>query len=322
MATKKKKVAKKATTATATRKKAVPKNRIAKKSTKKSAKKGTNGHDPLELFGVEHGIDQKAMTQLFELFAQRLGLSGADTRAGAGAEMGAVGSPMAMVPASDPYTVRIVFEGQTDLLCHRMNPDLVEWLASLGKGDDKKKVDYPEMYCYYDGNGMPSKSPVPKSRKGKNNICGSTSWMHRAMVEAGRSYKDPRSTGGNKMAKELVNASILVTGEDDDPEITPIMVPKGKVGGSRGKKNYTKTKEWDYLDRRPVTVNKARIIRRRPAFLAGWRMTFNVRVVQPQYMNLDFLRKLADDVGNFQGFADFRPKFGRAKIVEWDLLEG
>jgi len=146
--------------------------------------------------------------------------------------------------------------------------------------------------------------------------------MHRALVESGRRHKDPSSAGGRKMAKELVAAGVIVTGENNDADVTPFYVAPS-VGGTTQRKKYSTTKTWDYLDKRRVVVNNSAVPRVRPAMAPGWRLRFNITVSTPEYIPPTAsglsLRTLLDEAGQLQGLADYRPKFGRFKVVNWEM---
>ena len=81
------------------------------------------------------------------------------------------------------------------------------------------------------------------------------------------------------------------------------------------------TDAWDYLDVRRVVVQRNAVPRERPAMRTGWRITFNLLVNAPEYINPAMLRSLITRAGKFSGLGDFRPTFGRFDIVAFETSE-
>lgn len=222
-----------------------------------------------------------------------------------------------------PYVVHVTIEGVAPLMYHAYNVDLIEWLDTLGKGAAEKKRDYPELMCFWDKPWLPVKNGKPPIKKDpKAYLCGHTDWFHRAIVEIGRRMTDP--TSNRRSAKDLFAAGITVTGVDIDmavaADLTYLMVPP-TGGGSAKKKKYQKTKNWDYLDKRRVTVNNSAVPRCRPCIAPGWRLTYEVTVNTPSLIPLKVLREAIDMAGKLQGLGDFRPKFGRFTVCEWEVQD-
>ena len=242
--------------------------------------------------------------------------------------LGAFSEEGTVMPFEGPYTVHVTLQGVKPILLHAYNVDLIEWLDTLAKGAQEKKQDYPELVCYWDRPFKPVKNGKPPFKKDpKAILCGATDWLHRAMVEAGKRFTDPSSTGGRKSAKELVEAGVEVLGETGDMEVTPFHVAP-KVGSAAAKRKYSTTKMWDYLDKRRVTVGTAAVPRVRPALAPGWRLKYVVTVTEPSLIpptggtnKHPSLRALIDAAGSRQGLADYRPKFGKFEIVEWDVQD-
>lgn len=81
------------------------------------------------------------------------------------------------------------------------------------------------------------------------------------------------------------------------------------------------TAKWDFIDARRVTVQRAGITRRRPAFNAGWKATFDFSVLLPEYVApMDFLDILTL-AGRVIGLADMRPTYGRFAVVSFTTKE-
>jgi hypothetical protein len=79
---------------------------------------------------------------------------------------------------------------------------------------------------------------------------------------------------------------------------------------------------WDYLDRQRVTVQRAAVTRVRPAFHSGWRATFDLSVLTPEYITPQELHSVLADAGRLVGLADFRPTYGRFAVVAFEVLGG
>lgn len=185
-----------------------------------------------------------------------------------------------------PFAVKVRIKGTRDILFHAWNTEDVEAKADAKKGSEDKKRDNLEAYIYRNDEGL---------------ICIPGRYIVRAIVEAGRSYQDPRSK--KKMAKELVQASVM-----SDEIMSPILV------------NGKPTDTWEYEDRQRVTIMRSGITRTRPAFKAGWEVEFTLISLVPDLITPEFLRKLVDHAGLLIGLADFRPTYGRFKVVHWEIM--
>ena len=73
--------------------------------------------------------------------------------------------------------------------------------------------------------------------------------------------------------------------------------------------------EWDYLDQRRVVIQRNGVNRVRPAFHKGWRATFEVQVVLPEYITRDVLGAAITNAGRLVGVGDFRPTYGRFQVI-------
>jgi hypothetical protein len=76
-------------------------------------------------------------------------------------------------------------------------------------------------------------------------------------------------------------------------------------------------KTWDYLDKRRAMVQRQGINRVRPAMRAGWKATFEVMVLLPEYIDRNILRETIEAAGRLCGVGDYRPTFGRFGIVKF-----
>lgn len=180
-----------------------------------------------------------------------------------------------------PYAVTATLEGRDPILLHRYDPAEVADKGAAAKGSKKKKEDNVESYVY-------------RNDKGEIGLPG---LVLKACLKDGAKYlQDPRSP--RKCARDLVRASIRINGF-----------------ASFG------TKDWDYLDRRRVGLNKISITRSRPAFSPGWTLTFEIQVIDPEYVTPAFLHDLLNRAGMSVGLGDFRPDFGTFRVTNFKVIE-
>ena len=187
---------------------------------------------------------------------------------------------------SQPFSVHLKIQGVMDILFHRWNDEAVQAKAEAKKGSIEKKTDDLESYIYRDDEGL---------------ICVPGRYIVRSIVEAGRNFTDPRSS--RKTAKDLVQAAVMC-----DELYSPILV------------NGQTVTDWDYEDRQRVCIMRSAITRTRPAFKKGWQVEFTLVSLVPEHITPDFLRKLVDNAGLLIGLGDFRPTYGRFKVVNWEVL--
>ena len=185
-----------------------------------------------------------------------------------------------------PFSARVRLQGTQDILFHRWNDEDVQAKATAKKGSEEKKRDNPEAYIYRNDEGF---------------ICIPGRYIVRSVVEAGRNFQDPRSS--RKMAKDLVQAAVMA-----DEILSPILV------------NGEPTKEWEYNDRQRVCIMRSAITRTRPAFKRGWQVDFTLISLVPDLVTPEFLRVLVDYAGLLGGIGDFRPTYGRFKVIHWEIV--
>lgn len=179
---------------------------------------------------------------------------------------------------STPFTVAVAVEGAADLLFHRWNAEAVDEKAKAAKNSKARTTDEVENYVYRDDNGE---------------LCLPGAYFRGAIVNAAKFRQDPRSP--RKSAMDLFKAGVVVTTQ------------LASLG----------TKEWDYLDKRRVTIQRAGINRTRPAMKAGWSCSFEVMIMLPEYIDRNALRETLEAAGRLVGVGDFRPTFGRFGIVKF-----
>lgn len=180
-----------------------------------------------------------------------------------------------------PYSVQMTLQGSSDLLFHRWSNDGVAAKAASAKGSKAKKSDDIESYVYRNENGHLA---IPGE------------YLRSSIVQAAKFRQDPRSP--RKSAMDLFKAGVI----------------SQTLLADLGLKN------WDYLDRRRVIIQRSAITRVRPAIQTGWKAEFVLSVLIPEYISPELLREVIDLAGRLVGLADFRPTYGRFGIVAWKLL--
>ena len=189
-----------------------------------------------------------------------------------------------VIDESLPYIARIGVQGTAPLLFHGWNNESIDAKGKSAKGSKAKKSDDVESYVYRNDTGLLG---IP----GKN--------FYAAVVEAGRYVQDPRSP--RKSARDLCRAGIVPL------TVIATFTPK--------------TKEWDYLDKQRVTVQRAGITRTRPAMREGWSVTFDLLINLPEYISQPLLSKLLIDAGRLVGVCDYRPTYGRFAVNNFQIVE-
>lgn len=181
-----------------------------------------------------------------------------------------------------PYRCQVTIEGVAPILFHAWNVESVESKSKAKKGSAEKKSDDVESYVY---------------RTDKGNIAIPGEYLKGAIVGAAKFRQDPRSP--RKSAADLFKAGII--------SLTPL----ADLGA----------RDWDYLDRRRVVIQRNAITRSRPAMKEGWKATFVLMVNLPEYIDQAMLNETIAQAGKLIGLADFRPSFGRFNVVAFDVLE-
>ena len=187
----------------------------------------------------------------------------------------------AVIELEQPYRVQVAINGTADLLFHRWSTEAVDAKAKAAKGSAGKKTDNVESYVYRDDAG---RLAVPGE------------YLRQAVIAAAKFRQDPRSP--RKSAMDLYKAGVL--------SLTDL--------ASLGAKN------WDYLDKRRVVVQRAGVTRVRPAMKQGWKASFVLMVQTPQYIAPDDLQAVIAQAGLLVGIGDFRPTFGRFAIQSFKVL--
>lgn len=191
-----------------------------------------------------------------------------------------------IIDLSAPYRASVTIEGVVPILFHRWSVEAVAEKAAAAKGSKGKKTDNIESYVYRTEDG---ELAIPGEYL-RAAICSPTG--------AAKYRQDPRSP--RKSALDLYRAAIIV-----ETHLATLGV-----------------KDWDFLDQRRVTVQRAGITRTRPAMNAGWRATFDMTVVLPEYVPPADLRDVLYNAGRLVGLGDFRPTYGRFDSIKFEAWSG
>lgn len=182
-----------------------------------------------------------------------------------------------------PYRFAVTVAGDAPLLFHSWNIEAIQGKADAKKGSAEKKSDNVESYVY-------------RTDAGHLGVPGSN--FQACLREAGRYVPDPRSP--RKSSMDLIRAGI---------------VPLDIVAPFHGALT-----NWDYEDRRRVTIMRAGVTRTRPAMNIGWEITFNMLVTTPEYLSPELVRQIIGQAGRTVGLCDFRPTYGRFSVTRFLLL--
>lgn len=186
------------------------------------------------------------------------------------------------VDLQQPYRVGVSLQGVCPILFHRWNCESVESKSKAKKGSAEKKSDDTESYVY---------------RNDKKEICIPGEYLRGAIIAAAKFQQDPRSP--RKSAADLFKAAVV--------SLTEL--------ASLG------SKEWDYLDKRRVVIQRNAITRSRPAMKEGWKADFILMCNLPEYVSPQLLNETIQAAGRLVGLADFRPSYGRFQVTKFVELD-
>lgn len=181
-----------------------------------------------------------------------------------------------------PYRVLVTLQGICPIMFHRWNCESVESKSKAKKGSAEKKTDDTESYVY---------------RNDKGEICIPGEYLRGAVIGAAKFQQDPRSP--RKSAADLFKAGVVSL-----TELSSLGV-----------------KDWDYLDKRRVCIQRNAITRSRPAMKEGWKASFILQIQLPEYIDENLLNTTIQAAGRLIGLADFRPSYGRFNVVEFKKLD-
>jgi hypothetical protein len=192
-----------------------------------------------------------------------------------------------------PYRAAVQISGDAPLLFHRWQNESVAAKAAASKGSAAKKSDDVASYVWRNSDGI---------------ICLPGEYLRGSLIDpkngAAKYLQDPRSP--RKSALDLFRAGVISV-----TDMAPLVRSDGQPAS-----------DWDYLDRRRVTIQRAGITRERPAFRAGWSCEIVMLVATPGYLDPSLLRRTLSEAGRLVGVGDFRPSFGRFSVTRFGVLEG
>lgn len=178
-----------------------------------------------------------------------------------------------------PYSVKVKIEGTAPMLFHRWNCESVAEKAAAAKGSKAKKSDDTESYVY---------------RNEAGDLCVPGEYLRQAIIHAAKYVQDPRSP--RKSAMDLFKAGVVMHTE------------LASLG----------TKDWDFMDQRRVVVQRNGITRHRPAMNKGWKASFEIEIILPEYITRSLLQSVLMNAGRLIGLGDFRPTYGRFSVIHFD----
>lgn len=216
--------------------------------------------------------------------------NGIATETGLGVKVGVSQGANAVLEAYPPYEVLVEVTGTADLLFNRFNEEEYTEKKNARKGSKEKSLDVPENRVYRDMDG---------------NVCLPGLYLCNSLVAAAKFYQDPRSP--RKSAMDLFKAGVFPV-----TDLCPVVSSCGE----------TCQEGWDFLDKRGATVQRARIVRARPAFFKGWKAEVQLAVQAPEYIQPDWLHEILIYAGRMVGVGDFRPTYGRFQVTRYEVLGG
>ena len=127
-------------------------------------------------------------------------------------------------------------------------------------------------------------------------LCLPGEYVRQSVIAAAKFRQDPRSP--RKSAMDLVKAAVV--------SLTPLA--------------SLDVKEWDYLHKCRVQIQRNAITRVRPALHTGWSATVILMVTLPEYVAPSMLHELLVNAGRLVGVGDFRPTYGRFIVTRGEVL--
>ena len=189
------------------------------------------------------------------------------------------------------YNVNVKVKGVAPLLQHRFPMPELETMSKGGHKVTGAK-DYTQEwrdYLYVNASGE---------------VFQPAAHFEGAMVKSAVNFKITGRRG--KTYKDLFRAAVFVT---PDEILHGIQEPK---------ELDTDADKPLYLDMRPVIVNRARVVRLRPAFKPGWELEFTIEVIDDQ-ISPELVQDVLILAGKTVGIGDYRPRFGRFNVVRFEV---
>jgi hypothetical protein len=177
-----------------------------------------------------------------------------------------------------PFRVNLIIQGTCDIIFHRWNVESIDEQSKSKKGSKLRKSDNIDSFVYRDDQGY---------------LILPGDYLRASIINAAKFKQDPRSP--RKSAMDLYKAGFIILNKYASFGI----------------------KDWDYVDRRRMVIQKAAITRSRHAINAGWKCEFQIEVLLPEYIDEAGLYETIAMAGKVIGLADSRPTYGRFQIVEF-----
>lgn len=182
--------------------------------------------------------------------------------------------------------ISVEIEGLCPLLHHRMSDkkqeiDRMKELIKILQKDPDNEEAYKEEASIH----------LYKNKEGENII--PSVHIESAMIKAG--VQERVAGRGKKTYKDHMKAFIVI--EPEDIPITP--------------QSYEE-------DRRFVRVQRAKVMRTRPKFPSGWKAQFAILVLDDT-IPLKVIENILKFAGAYVGIGDWRPKFGRFEVTQFEL---
>lgn len=189
------------------------------------------------------------------------------------------------------YTIDVTITGIAPLLQHRfpIPPDVLNPKGGTKVSGSRDFSEEWREYFYATPDGE---------------IYQPASHLEGAMVRASGQFKVTGRRG--KSYKELFQGNVFV---QPDALLHHVQVPETLD---------TDADKLLYLDVRPVIVNRARVVRLRPTFKAGWCLDFEIQVLDDQ-ISEEIVNDVLTTAGKTCGIGDYRPKFGRFMISKFEV---
>lgn len=180
-----------------------------------------------------------------------------------------------------PYAVETQVVFTAPFLYHRWSVEGVQIKADAKKGSKAKKTDDLESYVY---------------RNDAGELCIPTEYFRMSLINAAKYKQDPRSP--RKSAMDLFKAGVV--------GLTDL--------------NSLNIREWDFEDKRRVTIQRSGITRTRPALKEGRKVKMMFQVLTPEYISPELLNETLQSAGRLVGVGDFRPTFGRFQVTSFNII--
>lgn len=184
------------------------------------------------------------------------------------------------IAVSEPYVAEVALRGVADFLFHRWNAEAVDIKAKAAKNSAAKKTDDLESYVY-------------RLDTGELAIPGE--YVRQSIIGASKFRQDPRSP--RKSAQDLFKAGVVS------------LTANAGLG----------VEMWDYEDRRRVVIQRNGVNRVRPAMRVGWKISLELMVNLPEYIDPDLLQSVLEMAGRLIGVGDFRPTYGRFAVASFHV---